>query len=82
MTHGGVRHLRFLVQGLNCPSTGVAVEKALRRVPGVVRAAVNPVVHVVCVDYHPEMENIRPIFSVLQRFGLTVESPSRPGDRR
>lgn len=82
VTHGGVRHLRVFVRGLNCPSTGIAVEKALCRVPGVVRAVVNPVTQVVCVDQHPEMESTQLILSVLRRFGLTVESSARQDDQR
>lgn len=72
------RHLRFSVKGLSCPSTGIAVEKALCRVPGVVRAAVNYLTNTVYVDYHPEMVDLSPIHIVLQQFGLTVGEVS-PG---
>ncbi len=73
----GVQHLSFPVQGLSCPSTAAAVERALCRIPGVLRAAVNPVTQTVYVDYHPEVPALRPILAVLRQFGLAADHSSR-----
>jgi len=60
------------VRGMTCAACAAAVEKALMRVDGVVRAAVNPAVESAHVEYIPSIAGMAAITGAIEAAGYSV----------
>lgn len=64
------------IEGLSCGGGGsLLVERALTRVPGVVRAYVNPVTEMAYVEYDPARTNQERLAQAVERAGCGAGIP-------
>ena len=65
------------IYGLACGGGGsLTVERALERVPGVVRVYVNPATEMAYVECEPEMTNTRPLSAAVEGVGFRAGEPA------
>lgn len=71
--------LTFAIDGLACGGGGaLAVEQALARLPGVVRAYVNPLTEMAYVEIDPDAASEQQLVAAVTDLGLR---PGRPSAR-
>lgn len=69
------RAVRIPVYGLGCGGGGAAtIERALTRLPGVLRAYVNPATEVAYVDYDPAATDPPQLVRIIARAGYRAGS--------
>lgn len=74
------RRLKLPILGLTCGGGGaVTVEKAVRRVAGVVAAYVNPATEAAYVDYDPALCNPDDVCDAVEAAGYGVVRPRDSG---
>ena len=76
MSEQGTRHTEHItiaITGFGCGGGGSLVaERAIARVPGVVRVYVNPATEMAYVEYDPHLMEIRRLNAAVEQTGLHV----------
>ncbi len=70
----------FAVTGMTCASCSARVEKALRKLPGVLRADVNLADEHATVDYVPTMVSVPQLVTAIEKAGYGVIAPATQQD--
>jgi copper chaperone CopZ len=64
------------VEGLSCGGGGaLAVERALMKMPGVIRVYVNPATEMAYVEYDPEVTDVHRLVATVDRTGFRAGTP-------
>ena len=70
--------MTLAITGFGCGGGGsLVVERAIARVPGVVRVYVNPATEMAYVEYDPRLTDISRVIAAVERTGLRVAEPRR-----
>lgn len=84
----GRETVRVRVRGMHCASCVAAIEGALRRTPGVLKAEVNPATETATVDYLTSLADFRAVKEAVESTGyftaelLKEEQPERESEDR
>lgn len=71
-------HITIAITGFGCGGGGSLVaERAIARVPGVVRVYVNPATEMAYVEYDPQVTEIKLLTAAVEQTGLHVAEPRR-----
>jgi P-type Cu+ transporter len=72
-----IRRVTMAIYGLGCGGGGVlAIERALVKTPGVVRAFVNPATEMAYVAYDPSQTDPGELLSAVERVGFRADELS------
>ena len=68
---GQVEHMTIAITGFGCGGGGsLVVERAIGKVPGVLRVYVNPATEMAYVDYDPQLMERAQLIASVERTGL------------
>ena len=64
------------IRDLGCPGSGASIERAIRRVHGVLSVCVNPVTDSAYIEYDPEQVTLEQVVRAVEGVGLRTGEPS------
>lgn len=70
--------MTLAISGFACGGGGsLLAERAICKVPGVVRVYVNPATEMAYVEYEPQLMDMTQLIAAVERTGLRVAEPRR-----
>ncbi len=71
----------FLTTGMHCASCAATIEKALKKMPGVINAVVNPASEKATIEWNAKKADLEQMANTVQKVGYGLVIPKTPSSR-